>query len=187
MPRTHRLTRVVAVAIALAAALSLAGCSSKQQPQAAAPSKPSVPYVVKVTAVTGKLAPRSRRVVRNRVAHVVHDWWDAAYLVPGGSDVFAAFTPGAAKLAQRDADLLSDRDRARGADVRRQGIELDVLAVKGAARGVTARLHLVYDRPGGTTRCGVGGTVSLIPVGHAWRIFGYDVTHTCRPRKGAGS
>ena len=65
------------------------------------------------------------------------------------------------------------------------GVDLDVLATKRHARGVTARLHLTYDTTGAVRRCAVGGTVSLVPQGHAWRIFGYDVTHTCHA-KGAG-
>ncbi|HJQ06807.1 MAG TPA: hypothetical protein VJ872_15255 [Nocardioides sp.] len=188
MPATHRRTRLVGLVIVVTTVLSATGCGSKTQPAAVPSAAPPVPYVVKLATVTGRLSSPARKAVRARVGTVVRGWWQEAYLRPGATDVFAAFTPGAAKLARRDADLLSDPHRADGtvAPVR-QLVDLDVLAVKGRAVGVTARIHLTYDRSAtATSRCGVGGTVSLVPTGGVWRIFGYDVTRTCHPRK-AGS
>ena len=189
MPRKHRPTRLVGLVIAITAALSTAGCGSKTQ-QAAVPSAvPPVPYVVKVTTVTGKLSHRARATVRTQAGRIIHAWWNAAYLTSGHTHTFGAFTPGAAKLAERDADLMSDSDRgsATALDVKRSGADLDVLGVKGRPVGITAHLDLVYDKTTKvTSRCRVGGTVSLRPTGRSWRIFGYDVTRTCHPRK-AGS
>ena len=158
MPNTHRLTPVLGAVVALATGLVASACSmdGAHQEQRAVPSgKPPVPYVVKLTTVTGKLPDAKRAAVRKQAGTVIHNWWDAAYLSSGRTDTFGAFTPGAAKLAKRDADLLSDPSLSDGdiTDVVRQRIDLDVLAV--------------------------GGRVSLVPVSGSWRIFGYDVTHSC--------
>ncbi|GAB4008180.1 hypothetical protein [Nocardioides ultimimeridianus] len=190
---THRLTRLVAVVIVLAAALSAAGCShldSSSTAPSPTPAAQGVPLVVRLSTITGKLPVAGRGRLRSDVGGVIDRWWRAAYLSTGGADPFAgSFTAGAAKLAKRDADLLSNAGMGgvTAVEAKRREADLDILAVKGAARGITAVLHLTYDTTGGASqRCVVGGTVSLTRSQPGWRIFGYDVTHTCHPRK-AGS
>lgn len=187
MPRTHRLSPLAGVALAFATGLVASACSMDAGGDDSAPSAlptPSVPYAVKLVKVTGKLPDAARDDVRTKAAAAIQDWWQAAYLSTGASNRFPGFTPGAAKLAAHDAGLLSNKGEPSGIDSRnvvRRSVDLDVLAVKGKAKGATARLHLNYDTNGVARRCTVGGTVSLVPVGSSWRIFGYDVTHHCGP------
>jgi hypothetical protein len=149
-----------------------------------------VPLKVRLDKVTGALPQAARTALRSRAGAAVDGWWQAAYLSTDSSNPYVGFTPGAAKLAKADADLLSNADlrgKVSSIEAKRRMVDLDVLAVKGHAKGVTARLHLTYDTSGDLVRrCTVGGTVSLVPEGSRWRIFGYDVTHDCRARK-AGS
>jgi hypothetical protein len=180
--------------LALSTGLLAAGCgdgSGGSGSPSAAPSStqaPAVPYVVRLAKVTGKLPDAKRDQLRKAAGAAIDDWWRAAYLTTGAHNRFPGFTPGAAKLAQRDADLLTNKTDGDGVDSRevvRRAVDLDVLAVGGRAKGATARLHLTYDTAGVAKRCTVGGTVSLVPVGGRWRIFGYDVTHHCGPQSAA--
>lgn len=189
MPNTHRLTPLLGAALALTTGVLAAGCSDGSGGPSASPSAlptPSVPYVVKLAKVTGRLPAAKRDQLRREAGGAIEDWWRAAYLTTGAANRFAGFTPGAAKLAARDADLLTNKADPAGVDGRevvRQAVDLDVLAVGGRAKGATARLHLTYDTEGVTRRCTVGGTVSLVPAAASWRIFGYDVTHRCAAPK----
>jgi hypothetical protein len=191
LPNTHRLTPVFGAVLALATGVLAAGCMDSSSSSSGSPSAsptPSVAYAVKLTKVTGKLPKAARDEVRKDAGAAIGAWWDAAYLSTGAANRFPGFTPGAAKLARRDADLMTNQGDGDGIDSReadRKQVDLDVLAVKGRAKGATAVLHLTYSTNGVAKKCTVGGTVSLVPVGDKWRIFGYDVTHACRPAKGA--
>ncbi|GAB3858200.1 hypothetical protein GCM10028801_17860 [Nocardioides maradonensis] len=194
MPEIRALRALAGASCALLVGLGVSGCSkhdsSAPSPSATA-SAQAVPLVVRLSTITGRLPVSGRNRLRGEVGRTIDGWWQAAYLSTGSSNAFpaASFTPGAAKLAKRDADLLSNAGMTgiTAIEAKRREADLDILAVKGAARGITAVLHLTYDTSGGPSRrCAVGGTVSLTPSGAGWRIFGYDVTHTCRPRK-AGS
>lgn len=195
MPDVRVKEAVRAACCALVACLLASACSSLDhgsgpRSDTSSPAAQGVPLTARLDKVTGKLPKAARTKLRTAVGGTVDGWWQAAYLSTGGGNPYVGFTPGAAKLAKRDADLLSNAGlggKASGFETVRRSVDLDVLAVKGKAKGVTARLHLTYDTTGDLTRrCAVGGTVSLTPVGASWRIFGYDVTHTCHPRK-AGS
>lgn len=194
MAELRALKAVAGASFAFLVGLGVSGCS-KHDSSSPAPSAPppaqAVPLVVRLSTITGRLPVGGRDQLRSEVGRAIDGWWQAAYLSTGTSDPFpsASFTPGAARLAKRDADLLSNAGMTgvTAIEPRRREADLDILAVKGAARGITAVLHLTYDTSGGPARrCGVGGTVSLTPSAAGWRIFGYDVTHTCHPRK-AGS
>lgn len=148
----------------------------------------STPLKVRTVKVTGRFPASRRDRLRKAVGRVVDAWWRQAYLSRGGDPFGPSFTKGAAKLAGRDVSLMSNRkDGAVGTPVaRRREVDLDVFTVKGKAVGVTAALHLTYDTTASPERrCTVGGTVSLRPVAGAWRIFGYDVDHSCGPKQKA--
>lgn len=173
--------------VALMLAVSLSGCGDHDERPAsrptATPTVRSAPLEVSVQRVTGRLSHAARRSVVTHVGAIVGRWWRTAYLSDGAKNPFPGFTAGASRLARRDADLLSNASfgaHVSGGTALRQRMSLDVFAVKRRARGVTARMHLVYDTTGEAhRRCKVGGTVSLVPQRGKWRIFGYDVTHDC--------
>ncbi|GAB2991769.1 hypothetical protein [Nocardioides montaniterrae] len=190
MSKTHRLTPVLGLVMALMTGLGATACSSSDHASKGGPSAlptPTVPYAVKLAKITGKLPDAARAQVRREASATIGTWWQAAYLSTDAKNRFPGFTPGAARLAARDADLMSNADLAGKIDsvqlVRRR-VDLDVLAVEKHAAGATARVRLTYDTNGqAVRRCFVGGTVSLVPVGGHWQIFGFDVSHHCSPLK----
>ena len=92
---------------------------------------------------------------------------------------FPGFTRGAEAKARRDRVLTTNRDiseQVTAVTVRRREVTLDVLAVGGTARTVTARFRLRFDAEGAREpRVGVHGRLFLTRRGDKWRVFGYDM------------
>jgi hypothetical protein len=197
--RAVRRSELLVVAI-LSAALSVAACSGggdDDDPAANPPSGGSqastvahnAPPPVETDATLGKvrgMLPKGKRSkVRQQVAHAVDEWIDAAYV--GGdyprndfSTSWPGFTTGAKADAEGDKALMSNQDigtdiSAVKATARR--VYVDVLAVRGHARGATARFVLKFKTDGDVQRkIEVSGRLFLTPSPDGWRIFGYDVT-----------
>jgi hypothetical protein len=131
----------------------------------------------KVSEITGALPKKERQRVVKGVTEAVDRWWDAAYL-SDGDNPFPGFTPGAAKLARGDADLMAGAELLDGATAvaTRRRVTLDVLAVKKRAIGVTAGVLLVLESGDDGKRYVVRGTVELERDKAAWRIFGYRIS-----------
>ena len=140
--------------------------------------------------VFGRLPDPRRKDVRRAVGRVVDGWWEASYL--GGTyprssfpDAFPGFTRGAGRLARTDKALLTNQTggpRIESVTPRRRTISVDIMAVGGAARSVTARFVLRFDTTGakqGTTT--VRGRLFLTRRSGPWRVFGYDVAKGSRP------
>lgn len=209
--RTHR--RVGApLSLLLGLALVAGGCSSdgpSERPESgttetAAATSVSGPAPLttraEVGTVVGRLPGDRRQVVRRQVTEVLDRWWDAAYV--GGAyprtdfDRFPGFTPGAARRATYDRDLMSNADigeRVRSVTPLMRKARLDLLSVDRRVRSVTARFDLrlrvaladqeadgVADEGGEVAtrsrRLQVRGRAFLTRQPAGWRIFGYDVT-----------
>jgi hypothetical protein len=195
--RAVRRAELLVVAI-LSAALSVAACSGDDGGPADAPpsggagastATDNTPPPLETTATLGKVRgqlPKGKRSkVRQQVAHAVDEWFDAAYV--GGdyprndfSTSWPGFTTGAKADAEGDKALMSNQDigtdiSAVKATARR--VYVDVLAVRGHARGATARFVLKFKTDGDVQRkIEVSGRLFLTPSPDGWRIFGYDVT-----------
>lgn len=127
--------------------------------------------------ITGRLPARERRAVLKSVTEVVDGWWDAAYL-SDAKDPFPGFTPGAAKLARKDAGVMTRAVVGGDGEVvaTRRRVTLDVLAARKRAVGVTAGVLLVLETPDDERRYVVRGTVELERDKADWKIFGYRIT-----------
>jgi hypothetical protein len=153
---------------------------------------PAPPARVRVTRVSGKLKVKDREVLADNVQKVVTAYFDDAFL--GGDypresfgDAFATFSAGAARQADGDRDLLTNRvlgATTEAVQVRRRTAYLSVLAPYKVAAGVTARVHLRFladrgDRP--TKRVDVTGRLMLTrKKSGGWQIFGYDLSKNAR-------
>jgi hypothetical protein len=178
----------------LAAALlasSLTGCtgdepSDQGETEIGAPQAPEpepVDTVTTVRSVVGTLTDPRRVQVKTEIAAVVDHFVDNAYLGEFPRDSFAAayrdFTPGAARDAKRDADLLSNRDlssQIESAVALDRRLILEIFAPRRRPEGVTARFVLEYQTAGSVERIDrVKGNLVLVREGDSWRVFGYDV------------
>ena len=170
----------------------LAACSSGSddsaptpRPSATVASRPPLKTHLRYGAVTGRLPHAARQRVARHLGRVVEGWTAAAYLdgpYPRRSfaRAFPGFTPGARADAQHDRRLMSNQDlggRISGVVPRRQGIVLDVLAVRKHAVGATARVYLRFRTTGHVKRdVRVKGRLFLTPTKNGWKVFGYDMT-----------
>lgn len=156
------------------------GCSGDEPDEPTPGDTPAgartVDTKAKVSEITGALPKKERQRVVKGVTEAVDRWWDAAYL-SDGDNPFPGFTPGAAKLARGDADIMTGAKLFGGEDVAatRRRVALDVLAVKKRAVGVTAGVLLVLEA-GDDKRYVVRGTVELERDKAEWRIFGYRIS-----------
>lgn len=177
-------------AVCLALALSLAACTGDddpedgEQPAAAAPSgPPPVKTVARLGKVVGDLDKQQRSRLRTRVADVVDDWVDAAYLGEfprtDFADAFPGFTKGAAADARTDAGLMSNKRFAADLEqvvATKREVVVDALAVRKKAVTATAHFVLAMRLEGGVNRKErVRGRLFLTYDKGAWRVFGYDV------------
>jgi hypothetical protein len=153
---------------------------------------PAPPARVRVTRVSGKLKVKDREVLADNVQKVVTAYFDDAFL--GGNypresfgDALATFSAGAARQADGDRDLLTNRvlgSTTESVRVRRRTAYLSVLAPYKVAAGVTARVHLRFladrgERP--TKRVDVTGRLMLTrKKSGGWQIFGYDLSKNAR-------
>ena len=181
-----------------------AGCTGDDDPDAA-PATPTASEGatatleprpasarVRVTRVAGRMRPKDREVLAANVGKVVSAYFDDAFL--GGTqprtrfaDGFATFTRDAARQARRQQRLTTNAKLGPTAEAvvpRRQRAFLSVLAPKGVATGVTAKVDLTYlvqraDRPDRTVT--VSGRLLLTRASSGgWKIFGYDLTRADR-------
>ena len=197
--------RPAALAAAALACCLVAGCTAEggeeepssggtSTPSATATPEPEAAPEVETAArngnVTGKLGKGDRKDVVDRVASIVDEWLEAAYV---GGDYprdaasydetsWPGFTQGAARTAANDKDLMSNADiadRIDGLTVKKREITVDVLAVGRTARAATARVRLAFRTEGvdgGVERkVTVTGRVFLTKKDGKWKVFGYDV------------
>ncbi|WP_323794136.1 hypothetical protein [Nocardioides sp.] len=202
--RRRRASGRRAAAASLAAGVlvsALVGCSageslSSSETVEAAPTTTPEPAPLATVSVIGRvdgaLAKSDRGPLRIRVTSAVDRWIDAAYSgdYPRSdfSNAFASFTKEARGRARQDAALLSNSGigpRLETVVPVQRRVVLDVLAVKGRAVGVTAKVRLAFDLTGpltdDRTRTDlVTGSLFLTfdKSGGAagWRAFGYDLT-----------
>lgn len=135
----------------------------------------------------GRLSPKERTVLRDRITERVDAWFEAAYL--GGDyprtdfgGAFDVFTPAARVRALEDRNLMSNRGvgtttYAVRALARR--VTIDALAVRGRVSAVTVKFRLGMARAGesGAERSErVSGHLYLTrSPADGWQVFGYDV------------
>lgn len=200
-PLRARRTRGGVAAGTLAALLALSACSGEDGPaepstdptrtaesSATAPAAPAVTTQATMRKITGKLDAAAEAELTAQVGAIVDGWFQAAYLAgefprtaPYTAADFPGFTAGAAELAAKD-DFLSNRAIAGqidGVTPVSASAALDVLAVRGRAQGVTAKVDLVFETTGavaGTER--VRGHLDLAPQKGEWKVFGYEIKRT---------
>jgi hypothetical protein len=171
----------------LALALTVSACSGDDEPDQpetpiSAPEVKSIETTARVAKITGRLPKNQRQKTVAAVTGAVDGWWDAAYLTVDAKNPFPGFTAGAARLAKRDADIMTNARFADGADglvATRRVVTVDVLAARQKAAGVTAKVLLVFETEGDKARrVTVRGTVELSRDNGRWRIFGYRMSAT---------
>lgn len=194
----------LATALVLAAGGALAGCGGDDHDHNSSPTPSgsstttvrAVPTHVRVAHVQGKLPKPARKRVTKRVGKTVDAWFEAAYLggdYPRGAatfkHAFPGFTPPAVATARKRLGIMSNATIATRVDAVQpvtRLVALDVLAVKGRAVGVTARVKLVFRTTGKlVSRQVVRGQLDLTPFKGKWRVFAFDVTKH-RPEQGKG-
>ena len=173
--------------------LALTACSglgagkpaSDGEPSSATPAGPT-PLETHTTmgVISGKLDKAARARIKTKVAAVVDDWFDAAYV--GGDwprsdfgDAYPHFSSRAARDAADDAGLMSNQrlgERIESVEATKRRLRVDVLAVKRRAVGVTARFVLGMRLAGQVNRSErVAGSLFLTFQDGGWQVFGYDV------------
>lgn len=195
------------VAWVVALLLGLTGCTQHGAPHRPAANgapgstagqlPPSAPFRVVVTRVSGKLTEKERTALAADVRRVLSEYVDAAFL--GGSyprsdftDSFTTFTPGAARTARRDRELLTNQRLGPSTEsvraVRRTAY-LSVLAPSEVAAGVTAKVNLdlvVRRSKGPSERVRLEGRLLLTRnAENGWSIFGYDLSRSDTPLRSA--
>jgi len=187
----------------VAVALAAGGCSSSDSstPDAApttggsrAGAAPAVASKVTLGQVAGTIRGSYRKVfvsdhrkhVLSQVGHAVDTWIDGGFVgvdypTRSFSKAFVAFTDPAAHDAEQQQKLMTNwplGQRIDGVEVKKRTVTVDVLAPRGRPAGATARVDLVFDTTGDTTkRVSVRGRLFLLPAAPGkWRIFGYDVS-----------
>jgi len=189
----------MAAALVISAGGMLVGCGDDRKDSEPAPSSSptaarTVPTHTRIAHVEGKLGTKARKRVRARVGSAVDAWFVAAYLggdYPRGSSAFTrafpGFTPGARAVARKRLGIMSNAAIAKRIDTVTPVVRLvalDVIAAKGRAAGVTARVKLVFRTAGDlVSRQVVRGQLDLTPYKGKWRVFAFDVTK--RGRTGA--
>jgi hypothetical protein len=189
---SQRARRTASAAAAVVLALLATACSGGDEqtrdgpgPAAAASAPPEEAVVTDLGfgAVEGRLPADRREVLAADVQAVVDGWIDAAYLgdYPRAdfSAAWAAFTPGARRQAEQDAELMSNSDigdEIDGVEAQSRRVRLDVLAVRQRATGVTAHVVLRFSTTGPTERdVRVRGRLYLTHGDQGWQVFGYDI------------
>ena len=199
-----------AALVALTLAATTASCTGSDEPEGAPGPTPSsapaespstsaepapqqVAPRIRVTRVSGRLKPKDQDVLTDNVAKVVNAYFEDAFTggdYPRSSfgDAFATFSAGAARQADGDRDLLTNRllgPTTESVVVRQQTAYLSVLAPYKVAAGVTAQVHLRFvaergDKP--AKQVDVKGRLMLTrkEKSGGWKIFGYDLTQDTR-------
>jgi hypothetical protein len=189
---TRALRRVAAAGLTTTLLVALTGCSDDDaEPDAGgAPSSavasttPPLPTHTTMGVVSGRLSDRTRARLKEHVAAVVDDWFDAAYVAgewprSDFGNAFPHFSRGASHDAERDAGLMSNEriaDRLESVVATKRRLRIDVLAVRRKAVGVTARFVLGMRLSGEVNRAErVAGSLFLTSQDGDWKVFGYDV------------
>jgi len=184
----------LATATVLGIVLGLAGCSGgddgddgepgAERSRGGTTAEPGIETQVDVGAVVGKLGKGPAREVAADVADVVDGWLDAAYVAgdyprSDFGDAFPGFTDGAAKVARRQSDLMSNDgvgDKVDDVTATRRVVRVDLLAPKGKAAAATAHVNLVIKLTGDVDRTDqIRGRVVLTRSKSGWRVFGFDI------------
>ncbi len=191
--RRRTALRVGSAALAVLLLVPLSACSGDDDDKpsgdgesaSAASQERGVATQATVGAVVGKLPADGRDRVANRVARVVDDWWDRAYVRgefprTSFSGAFEGFTPRAADRARADRNLLSNAGigrRLTGVEAITRRVVVDVLAVDQRPVAATARVTLLMklEGKGLDRRDRISGRVLLSVTNGAWRVFGYDL------------
>lgn len=194
-PGVRRRGAALAVTTLLLAGVTLAGCGGHQKGAAPTPT-PSpatraapapVETQTRIAHLEGKLPQAARDRVIAKVGAAVDAWFQAAYV--GGSypraattfrTAFPGFTPTAVATARTRLDVMSNAAIATRIDtvvpVTRL-VALDLVAAKGRAIGVTARVRLVFRTTGKVAaRELVRGQLDFTPATGKWQVFAFDVT-----------
>lgn len=186
----------VVLAVVVTAVAFVGGCSD-DDPSPGADSEPGgsseaatderpLTTTVTVGRVVGTVRDQEKQLMKDEVGALVDGFFEGAYLgeFPRTSfdDAYSAFTDGAREDAQRDAALLSNADlsgQIETATGTKRRVALDVLAVKGKVKGVTARFTLQFDTTGDLEQTGkVKGYLLLDHQNGTWRVFGYDIVRS---------
>lgn len=181
--------------VALLLVGGLAACSGEEAPadrpeETAAPAEEASPTPepvvtkVRIDKVAGRLPAPRRRAVKRQVTEVVDRWFEEKWT--GGEwpreikGDFPGFTRDASRAARRHLGVVTASDlagRIEGVEVARQTARLDVLAPRGRAVGVTARIVLDLETVGDVERTvRVRGRLALTRVDGRWKVFAYDLT-----------
>jgi hypothetical protein len=194
-----RLSKVTGAIVCAGALFLLASCTGSEPSSDEPSGQPSddsalaarpVPLSVTIGSVSGRLAKPDRVRLTRAVGTTISGYFDAAYLAGDDVDLdkaFRSFTRGAQGRARADRDLLTNLDLAKTTDqvtATQKQAQLSVLAPRGTAAGVTARVRLVYvahrgDK--GRTRVTTTGRLLLTRTSAGWRIFGYDLARSHVP------
>jgi len=194
---------VLAAVLTLAAGGLIAGCGDDHKDSKPAPSPMSsaapatVQTQTRIAHLQGTLAPAARKRVTARVGAAVDAWFEAAYV--GGdypraattfTKAFPGFTGGAVAVARKRLGIMSNAGIATRIDAVKpvtRLVALDVIAAKGRAVGVTARVKLVFRTSGKlVSRQAVRGQLDLTPFKGKWRVFAFDVTKNQTSDKTSG-
>ncbi|MXG91722.1 hypothetical protein [Nocardioides flavescens] len=171
------------------------GCSGDDEPDrpgggdastgAASGSDTTAPVETVVTLGNlGKgVGDAKRERIKTSLVAALDPWFDGAWLgeFPRSdyAPAFAAFTPGAARDAQRDLALLSNQaisDRIDTATATRRKVRLDVFSHDGHPRGGTVQFLLDFDTTGTLAESRrVTGRLYVTRSEGQWQVFGYDV------------
>jgi hypothetical protein len=195
--------RAGAPALCLLLAMTISACTGDSEPEGRKPETPPaskgvattlkprpVPAKVRVTRVSGRLRPKAREVLADNIRKVVVGYFDDAFL--GGeyprsdfTDAFRTFSRGAARQAEPNRDLLTNRvlgPSTLQVVPKRQTAYLSVLAPYEVAAGVTARVHLDFLAERGNQpdrRVQVKGRLMLTrKKSGGWQIFGFDLSRS---------
>jgi len=153
--------------------------------------------VVSIGEVAGTVHQPNRQRFRREIPHLRADvgkavdaWFDGGFVgvdypTTTFPDAFSTFTAQAKGDAQKQQNLLTTGQlggHIDGVTTVKRAVTLDVLAPRGKAAGVTARIVLRFRTTGDVTKTvTVTGRLFLTQSpGGAWRIFGYDVAKGLR-------
>lgn len=191
--------RHVAV-LATLAALSVTGCSGDDEPDPSSETSGSlgepsdapkleIEPVVASGTIVGRLPRKDRARVEGVVSRTAVGFLEAAYLAgdyprSDFSGTFPGFTTGAAAVARRDRNLLTNQrigERIDGVTPTLLRVKVDLLAVSKRAVAATAHVKLRFRTSGKVTkRVSVQGELRLTKRDGDWKIFAYDLTKGAR-------
>lgn len=194
MSSPPRSRRYVAALVTLAV-LAVTGCSDDEPAPTSDPTEslqePSNAPTLEIEPVTesgtivGRLPRKDRKRVEGAVSRTAVRFLEAAYLAgdyprSNFSEAFPGFSRGAARVARRDRNLLTNKrigQRIDDVTPTALRVKVDLLAVHTRAVAATAHLRLAFKTSGRVTRrVRVAGELRLTKHDGHWKIFAYDLT-----------